>query len=138
MKQYINYKFDIDLEISFISLALDCVKLKLVMLNNNNNNIESEFNELENEMFNNKEKNINHFKVNALIYRITQKVNILNQIELLLFILSIMKKYKKEIKSYDDILKYEKEFVHISQYDNDFNSKEKIIKFIKKTHKYTN
>ena len=138
MKQYVNYKFDIDLEISFITLALECIKLKLNLLNNKNNNIETELNELENELFNNKENKIHPFKVNAFIYRITQKVNIINQIELLEFLLSIMNKYKNEIKTYNDILKYEKEFVAISQYDNDENSKEKIIKFINKAHKYTN
>ena len=138
MKQYVNYKFDIDLEISFITLALECIKLKLNLLNNKNNNIETELNELENELFNNKENKIHPFKVNAFIYRITQKVNIINQIELLEFLLSIMNKYKNEIKTYNDILKYEKEFVGISQYDNDENSKEKIIKFINKAHKYTN
>ncbi len=106
-------------------------------MNNKNNNIETELNELENEFFNNKENKIHPFKVNAFIYRITQKVNIIHQIELLEFLLSIMKKYKNEIKTYNDILKYENEFVCISQYDNDDNSKEIIIKFINKAHKLT-
>ena len=135
MKQYINYKFNIELEISFITLSLECLKLKLNMLNNNNNSIEDEFNELEKELFR-KENQINSFKINAYIYRITQKLNIINQIYLLEFLLSIMKKYKNNIKSYNNILDYEKEFINITPCDNDFNSKNKIINFIKQSNKY--
>ena len=129
IKQYVNYKFDIDLEIGFIKLAIERLKLKF-----NCDKIE-ELNELENELFNNKEK-INYFKVNALIYRITQKRNILNQIELYEFILSIINKYKKEIKCYKDILLYQNDFINISKYDTDENSKIKIIKFIIKSHNF--
>ena len=131
IKQYVNYKFDINLEISFIKLAIERLKLKY-----NSDKIE-ELNELENELFNNKDKtNINYFKVNALIYRVTQKRNILNQIELYEFILHIINKYKKEIKCYKDILLYQNDFINISKYDTDENSKIKIIKFIIKSHNF--
>ena len=130
VKQYVNYRFDIDLEISFIKLAIERLKLKF-----NSDKIE-ELNELENELFNSKENNINYFKVNALIYRVTQKRNILHQIDLLEFILGLMIKYKKEISCYKDLLLYQKDFVNISKYDTDENSKIKIIKFIIKSHNF--
>jgi len=130
IKQYVNYKFDINLEISFISLAIERLKLKF-----NGEKIE-EINEIENELFNNKEKKLNCFKINVLIYRITQKRNILNQIDLMEFILKIMKKYKNEIKSYKEMLNYIDEFVNITKYDTDENSKIKIIKFIIKSHNF--
>ena len=130
VKQYVNYRFDIDLEISFIKLAIERLKLKF-----NSDKIE-ELNELENELFNNKENNINYFKVNALVYRVTQKRNILHQIDLLEFIFGLMIKYKKEISCYKDLLLYQKDFVNISKYDTDENSKIKIIKFIIKSHNF--
>ena len=130
VKQYVNYRFDIELEISFIKLAIERLKLKF-----NCKKIE-ELDELEKELFNNKENKINYFKVNALIYRITQKRNILHQIDLLEFILGIIYKYKKEIKCYKDILLYQKDFVNISKYDTDENSKIKIFKFIIKSHNF--
>lgn len=130
MKQYIDYKFDIDLEIRFISLSLELLKNKSLLMNKTNN-IMKDFNELENDLFNNKEKNI--FKINAFIYRITQKINVLNQIKLLEFILKIMKNNKNSIKSYINLLDYEKEFFNLSEYDNDYNSKTKIINFILKS-----
>ena len=133
MKQYINYQFDVELEISFIFLSLQCLKLKLNLLNNNKKNVENDLNELENELFNNKDNKPNSFKVNAYIYRITQKLNILNQIELLECILSVMNRHKDEIKSYIKLLDYEDEFINISQYDTEQNSKIKIINFIKKS-----
>ena len=129
IKQYVNYKFDIDLEISFIQLSIERLKLKY------NCDKITELDELENELFNNKEK-INCFLVNALIYRITQKRNILHQIDLLEFILRIIIKYKKEIKCYKDLLLYQKDFVNISRYDTDENSKIKLIKFIIKSHNF--
>ena len=130
IKQYVNYKFDIDLEISFITLAIERLKLKF-----NNDKIE-ELSELENELFNNKENKINYFKVNALIYRVTQKRNILHQIELLEFVISLMKRFKKEIKCYKDLLIYLKESSEVFKYDTDENSKIKIIKFIIKSHNF--
>lgn len=129
IKQYVNYKFDIDLEISFIQLSIERLKLKY------NCDKITELDKLENELFNKKEK-INCFKVNALIYRITQKRNILHQIDLLEFILRIIIKYKKEIKCYKDLLLYQKDFVNISRYDTDENSKIKLIKFIIKSHNF--
>ena len=130
VKQYVDYKFDIQLEISFITLAIERLKLKF-----NSDKIE-ELTELENELFNNKENKINYFKVNALIYRITQKRNILHQIELLEFVISLMKKFKKEIKCYKDLLLYLKDSSDFFKYDTDENSKIKIIKFIIKSHNF--
>ena len=131
INQYINYIFDIILEIELISLSLDCLRTKLSILNKNNNSIENEIEVLENEIYNNNKKN--SFKANVYIYKITQKINIMNQIEVLECILLVMKKHKKKIKSYIDLLDYEKDFVNISQFDTDKNSKMKIINFIKNT-----
>ena len=130
VKEYVNYLFDIDLEISFITLSIERLKLKY------NKETINELDELENELFNNKENNINYFKVNALIYRITQKRNILHQIDLFKFVLGILDKYKKDIKCYKDLLNYQNEFNNISKYDTDENSKIKIIKFIIKSHNF--
>ena len=44
-----------------------------------------------------------------------------------------MNRHKDEIKSYIKLLDYEDEFVNISQYDTEQNSKVKIINFIKKS-----
>ena len=132
MNQYIDYKFDIELEINFISLSINCLKSQLNLLNKNNANIENELDELESELFNKKNNKINSFKVNAFIYRITQKINIMNQIELLECLVSMMNKHKKEIKGYIDLLGYEKEFKNISQFDSDKFSKIKIVLFIRK------
>jgi len=132
MNQYIDYKFDIELEINFISLSINCLKSQLNLLNKYNGDIDSELDELENELFNKKNNKINSFKVNAFIYRITQKINIINQVELLECLLSIMNRHKKEIKDYIDLLDYEKEFKNISQFDSDEFSKIKIVLFIKK------
>ena len=130
VKEYVNYLFDINLEISFITLSIERLKLKY------NKETINELDELENELFNNKENNVNYFKVNALIYRITQKRNILHQIDLFKFVLGILDKYKKDIKYYKDLLNYQNEFNNISKYDTDENSKIKIIKFIIKSHNF--
>ena len=74
VKQYVNYRFDIELEIAFITLAIQCLKLKI-----NDNNIK-ELNELEKMLFDKKDYNISGFKVNVLIYKITQKRNFFHQI----------------------------------------------------------
>ena len=130
VKQYVNYRFDIELEIAFITLAIQCLKLKI-----NDNNIK-ELNELEKMLFDKKDYNISGFKVNVLIYKITQKRNFLHQIDLLSFVLELLKKYKNDIKCYKDILKYQNDFKNISIYDTDENSKIKIIKFIIKSDNF--
>ena len=132
MKQYINYKFDIELEISFISSSIEYLKFELNILNNKTN-VEKELDVLEKELFNNEENKPNSFKINALIYNIKQKINIINQIEILEWLLSIMRKYKNKINSYINLLDYENEFNNISQCDTDENSKIKVINFIKKS-----
>ena len=79
IKQYINYKFDVNLEIKFISLALECLKDKIKIMNKKNN-LNDDLTELENELY--YKENKNAFKITAFIYRVTQKINIMNQIEL--------------------------------------------------------
>ena len=89
--------------------------------------LEDELSDLENEIY--KEKNPDQLKVNFLIYRIRQKINILNQIDLLNTILKMMKKHKK-IKNYEDLFQYLNELENVSRYDNEEHSKMKIINFI--------
>ena len=130
IKQYINYKFDINLEIKFISLALECLKDKIKIMNKKNN-LNDDLTELENELY--YKENKNAFKINAFIYRVTQKINIMNQIGLVECILNIMKKYKNNIISYSNLMDYENEFINLSQFDTDENSKIKIFNFIRKS-----
>ena len=87
---------------------------------------EQELDELEKEI-NKKEPDL--IKVNILIFRITQKINIKNQIELLKSFLNLLIKHK-DIKKYDDLFQYLNELKDISEYDNEEDAKMKIIAFI--------
>ena len=89
--------------------------------------LEKELNDLENEIY--KEKNPDQLKVNFLIYRIRQKINILNQIDLLNSILKMMKNHKK-ITKYEDLFQYLNELINVSRYDEEEHAKLKIINFI--------
>ena len=82
---------------------------------------------MENEIY--KEKNPNQLKVNFLIYRIRQKINVLNQIDLLNSILKLMKNHKK-ITKYEDLFQYLNELDNVSRYDDEEKAKLKIINFI--------
>ena len=98
-----------------------------------NSTCSEEVKDLEDEIYNNENPSL--FDVNFLIYRIGQKINILNQISLLSSILKVMKKHKNNIKKYEDLYQYLNEFVNISEYDNEEDAKMKIIDFIEKMKK---
>ena len=82
--------------------------------------------ELESEI---KKKDPEQIKVNILIYRIGQKVNILNQIDLLKSILNLFVRHQ-DITKYEDLFQYLNELKDISDYDNEEDAKMKIISFI--------
>ena len=122
---YLSY-FDFNLEIISIQLAIHGLQLKFKMMEVRTQ-LEKELVDLENEIY--KEKNPNQLKVNFLIYRIRQKINVLNQIDLLNSILKLMKNHKK-ITKYEDLFQYLNELDNVSRYDDEEKAKLKIINFI--------
>jgi len=125
INEFFLYKFNYSLEIASIQLAIYGLNLKYKMMDIIP--LEKELNDLENEIY--KERNPKQLKVNFLIYRIRQKINILNQIDLLNTILKMMKKHKK-ITKYEDLFQYLNELENVSRYDNEDQAKLKIINFI--------
>jgi len=125
ISEFFSYKFNYQLEVSSIELAIRGLELKLKMMEAKGN-LEKEMDELENEI---KKKDPDQIRVNILIYRIGQKVNILNQIQLFKAILNIFANHK-EITKYDDLFQYLNELNNISEYDNEDDAKMKIISFI--------
>ena len=123
--EFFDYKFNYQLELASCELAIHGLEIKLKMMENKYT-FEQELDELEKEI-NKKEPDL--IKVNILIFRITQKINIKNQIELLKSFLSLLIKHK-DIKKYDDLFQYLNELKDISEYDNEEDAKMKIIAFI--------
>ena len=126
-KEFFNYHFDYELEVSLIGLAINYLKDKIKSMEQIFE-FEKDLNEIEYEIF--KNKNPNKMKANILVYRVTQKINLMNQVNLLEFILSLMKKYKNNVKGYNDLIDYIGEFSGISQFDTDENNKMKVLRFI--------
>ena len=124
--EFFMFKFNYQLETGSIELAIHGLKLKLKMMEGKST-LGEELDELENEIYKNKEPNI--IKVNILIYRIGQKINILNQIELFKCILKLFDRHKNIVK-YEDLFQYLNELKDISQYDNEEDAKMKIIGYI--------
>ena len=123
--EFFDYKFNYQLELASVELSIHGLEIKLKMMENKNT-FEQELEELEKEI---SKKEPELIKVNILIYRITQKINIKNQIELLKFFLSMLIKHK-DIKKYEDLFQYLNELKNISEYDNEEDEKMKIISFI--------
>ena len=126
-KEYFKYHFNIDLEINLINLSIEFLKKKL-----NEMEIKYDFNkdfiELENEIYNKKESDC--FKSNLIIFRLSQKIILKNQIELLNYIGKIMVKYKKDISGYNNIFDYINNEKIIIEYDKEEFSRMKILRFI--------
>ena len=78
----------------------------------------------------NEPKKENHRMVTIVIFRITQKRNLLYQIDLLSSLLFIIK--NNNVKSYLEILDFVGIFNNISEYDIDERSKKRLSKFITK------
>ena len=125
ISEFFLYKFDYQLELASFELAIHGLQLKLKMMEGKQN-LKQELDELENEI---KKKNPGQIKVNILIYRIGQKVNILNMIDMFKCILNLLKKHPN-IKKYDDLFQYLNELKNITDYDNEEDAKLKIISFI--------
>ena len=125
ISEFFLYKFDYQLEVASFELAIHGLQLKLKMMEAKQN-LKQEIEELENEI---KKENPGQIKVNILIYRIGQKVNILNMIDMFKCILNMLKKHPN-IKKYDDLFQYLNELKNITDYDNEEDAKLKIISFI--------
>ena len=125
ISEFFLYKFDYQLEVASFELAVHGLQLKLKMMEAKQN-LKQEIEELENEI---KKENPGQIKVNILIYRIGQKVNILNMIDMFKCILNMLKKHPN-IKKYDDLFQYLNELKNITNYDNEEDAKLKIISFI--------
>lgn len=126
-KEYFKYHFDLKLEMHFINSAIDFLKNKLKTMEINYS-FDIDMKNLENEIYNQKEPN--YFKTNLLIFRISQKIILKNQIELLSYILKIMTKYNNKIRGYNNIFDYiDKEKILI-EYDKEEYSRMKILRFI--------
>ena len=123
--EFFLFKFNYQLEVASFELAIHGLKLKLKMMEAKGT-FEQELDELENEI---KKKEPEQTKVNILIYRIGQKLNILNQIELVKCLLNMFEKHKN-ITKYEDLFQYLNELKNISQYDDEEDAKMKIISFI--------
>ncbi len=124
--EFFLFKFNYQLEIASMQLAIHGMKLKLKMMESKAT-LEQEVEELENEIY--KKKEPNQIKVNLLIFRIGQKINVLNQIELFKCILKMLEAHKN-ITKYDDLFQYLNELKDISEFDNEEDAKLKIISFI--------
>ena len=124
--EYFLFKFNYIAEIASIQLAIHGLGVKYKMMEMKST-LEKELDDLENQIYN--EKNPDQLKVNFLIYRIRQKINILNQIDLLNTILKLMKRHKK-ISKYEDLFQFLNELKNVSRYDNEEHAKLKIISFI--------
>lgn len=119
------YKFNYQLELASFQLAIHGLEMKLKMMEKKGTFLQ-ELDELENEI---KKKDPGQIKVNILLYRIGQKLNVLNQIELFKSILNMFVNHK-DITKYEDLFQYLNELKDISEYDNEEDAKMKIITFI--------
>ena len=119
------YKFNYQLELASFQLAIHGLEMKLKMMEKKGTFLQ-ELDELENEI---KKKDPRQIKVNILLYRIGQKLNVLNQIELFKSILNMFVNHK-DITKYEDLFQYLNELKDISEYDNEEDAKMKIISFI--------
>ena len=125
-KKYFKYKYNLDIEISIIISSIKFLESKLKSMEDNFA-FENDFKCLENEIFNNNGQK-NCLKENIIIFRLSQKIIIKNQINLLSYILNIMKKYK--INGYNDIYDYINKEKIINDYDTEENTKLKLLRFI--------
>ena len=119
------YKFNYQLELASFQLAIHGLEMKLKMMEKKGTFLQ-ELDELENEI---NKKDPGQIKVNILLYRIGQKLNVLNQIKLFKSILNMFVNHK-EITKYEDLFQYLNELKDISEYDNEEDAKMKIISFI--------
>ena len=126
-KEFFKYHFNLDLEIKIITLSIDFLKNKLKIMEINFS-FDNDFKELENEIFN--KKDANYFKANLLMFRLSQKIILKNQIDLLNYILKIMTKYKEHISGYNSIFDFIEKEKFANEYDKEEYTRMKILRFI--------
>ena len=126
-KEYFKYHFNIDLEIDIINKSIDFLKSKLDEMETKYD-FNKDFKELENEIYNKKESD--YFKANLLMFRISQKIILKNQIELLDYIIRVMTKYKNNIEGYNNIFDYIKNEKMVNEFDKEEFSRMKVLRFI--------
>ena len=125
-KDYFKYNFNLDIEINVITNSIKFLEDKLNFMEKNFS-FEKDLKKLEDEVFNNKEKK-SYIKTNLIIFRLSQKIIIKNQINLLSYILKIMEKYK--VSGYNNIYDYISKENIPNEYDSKENNRLKILRFI--------
>ena len=98
-----------------------------------NYSFDADLKDLENEIY---KKDANYMRTNILIYRVSQKIILKNQIDLLSFILNIMIKYRKEITGYNSIFNFIDKEKYVNEYDKEEYTRMKILRFIAYMSKY--
>ena len=126
VKDYFKYNFNFDIEISVINTSIKSLEDKLKFMEKKFS-FDKDLKDLENEIFNNK-GNKNYIRANLIIFRLSQKIIIKNQINLLSYILKIMEKYK--VNGYNNIYDYMSKENIPNEYDSEENNKLKILRFI--------
>ena len=126
VKDYFKYNFNFDIEISVINTSIKSLEDKLKFMEKKFS-FDKDLKDLENELFNNK-GNKNYIRANLIIFRLSQKIIIKNQLNLLSYILKIMEKYK--VNGYNNIYDYMSKENIPNEYDSQENNKLKILRFI--------
>ena len=132
VKEYFKYRFNKDSEINIINKAIDFLKNRFKMMEINYS-FDADLKDLENEIY---KKDANYVRTNILIYRVSQKIILKNQIDLLSFILNIMIKYRKEITGYNSIFNFIDKEKYVNEYDKEEYTRMKILRFIAYMSKY--
>ena len=125
-KDYFKYNFNLDIEINIIYSAIQFLENKYKYMEHHYS-FEKDFDNLEKEIFDMKGMK-DQLKINIIIFRLSQKIIIKNQINLLNYIMNIMKKYK--INGYNNIFDYITKEKISNEYDTEENTKLKILRFI--------
>lgn len=124
---FLIYSFERDIEINAIEESINKIKKELDYLEENHPLKNDQV--LLEDLLNDPKKE-NHRMVTIVIFRITQKRNLLYQIDLLSSLLFIIK--NNNVKSYLEILDFVGTLNNISEYDIDERSKKRLSKFITK------
>ena len=132
VKEYFKYRFNKDSEINIINKAIDFLKNRFKMMEINYS-FDADLKDLENEIY---KKDANYMRTNILIYRVSQKIILKNQIDLLSFILNIMIKYRKEITGYNSIFNFIDKEKYVNENDKEKYKRMKILRFIAYMSKY--
>ena len=125
-KEYFKYSFNLDIEINIFNLSIKFLEDKLKQMTKKFP-FEKDLEDLEKQI-NNNNKEKDYLKTNLIIFRLSQAIIIKNQINLLNYILRIMKKYN--VNGYNNTYDYLNKEKIINDYDSEENTKLKILRFI--------